>query len=153
MKAKRLFLFVTLMTIISLPLMAFAPMAINAVQEPSPPDPLGVILVISIAFASLVGVAALVAVVVQIGKLIGVVKDSTANQWAAGLNLLCFIALVLLGVFRPDLTLEFLDGYAGRIAQALIYVLGFVIQITGSQPIYARLKAVRFPLLSKSYSA
>ena len=150
MKVNRLF--VSLMLLVSLLLMAFAPMAVHA-QEPTPPDPLGVILTISVAFAALVGVAALVAVLVQIGKLIGIVKDATANKWAAGLNLFCFIALVLLGVFRPDLTLDFLDGYAGRIAQALVYVLGFVIQITGSQPVYARLKVAKVPLLSKSNSA
>lgn len=152
MKVNRSFLFVVLMLLVSLLLMAFAPMSVNAMQEPTPPDPLNVMLEISVAFASLIGIAALVTILVQIGKLIGFVQDATANKWAAGLNLLFFIALVLLGIFRPDLTLDFLDGYAGRIAQVLVYLLGFVIQITRSKPIYDAMKAARVPLLSKSYS-
>ncbi|GEM_PF-6287915 len=112
---------------------------------------LNAVLVIVIGFASLVGVSKLVAAIVSLLKFIpGLVADGMADRWAAGLNLFFFIGLVAFGVFRPDITLDVLDGYAGKIAEICIFVLGFLVQIAGSKPAYDAFKAARLPLLGHS---
>ncbi len=150
MKVNRFFLF-GLLALFSLVLMACSP-AVPLAQTTVPADPLSVILVIAVGFASLAGVSSLVAVLVQIGKLMKLVKDDTAHIWAASLNLLAFCVLIYFGVFQPQLALSMLDGYAAQIAEVALFVLGFMIQITGSKPAYNALKASRIPLLNTSNS-
>lgn len=111
---------------------------------------LDIILKISVGFASLAGVSALVAVLVQVLKLVGVAKDDTAGKWAAGLNLVAFIALVYFGVFQPQIATEVIDGYAAQITVIALFVLGFVTQMTVSKPTYSAFKAAKVPLLGKS---
>jgi hypothetical protein len=150
---KRITLIVTVLLVVALA--AFLPAAVHAVSPasaPLPPDVLNVVVVIMLGFASLVGVSKLVAALVNLLKLTGLVKDGTANKWAAGMNLVAFITLVLLGVFRPDLTMSILDGFAGQIAMVILFVLGFIVQITGSQSTHDALKAARVPLLGASFS-
>lgn len=149
MRVKRSFLFVLLL-VASLALTAFLPQSVAPQDEPT--DILSVILKIALGFASLVGVSQLVAVLVQFGKLVGLVKDDTAHKWAAGLNLMAFGGLVYFGVFQPQIATSVLDGYAAQVAEIALFVMGFVVQITTSKPAYAALKAARVPLLNYSYS-
>lgn len=111
-----------------------------------------IILKISLGFASLAGVSGLVAVLVQVLKLAGVVKDDTAGKWAAGFNLVAFLVLVYFGVFQPQIALEVIDGYAAQIGVVALFVLGFVTQMTVSKPTYNAFKAASVPLLGKSNS-
>lgn len=113
---------------------------------------LAVALKIMLGFGSLAGVSALVAILVNFGKLVGLVKEGTSAKWSAGLNLLSFGALVFFGVWRPDLAIEVLDGYAGQIASILLFVLGFLIQIVGSPTVYRLLKGGNVPLLNFSFA-
>lgn len=108
---------------------------------------LDIIIKITLGFASLAGVSALVAVLVQILKLVGVAKDDTAGKWAAGFNLVAFLALVYFGVFQPQIAIEILDGYAAQIAVIALFVLGFVTQMTVSKPTYSAFKGANVPLL------
>ncbi len=94
----------------------------------------------------------MVAAIVSLCKVIGVVQDGTSAKWAAGLNLAAFVGLVLFGVFQPDLTTVFLDGLAGQIAQVLVFILGFIVTIVGSKPVYEGLKAANIPLIGRSFS-
>ena len=109
---------------------------------------LDIILKIIAGFATLAGVSSLVAVLVQIGKLVGLVKDDTAGKWAAGLNLFAFAVLCYFGIFQPQIALEVLDGYAAQIAVAALFVLGFVTQMTVSKPTYTAFKAAGVPPLT-----
>jgi hypothetical protein len=152
MKTKRFTLF--FLAILMLILMACSPMpaVIAAAGVPLPTGTFNIVVMIMLGFASLIGVSKLIAALINLLKTIGVVKDGTSAKWAAGLNLTAFIALVLLGVFRPDLTMELLDGYAGQIAAILLFVLGFISQIVGSQSAHVALSNARVPLIGKSYS-
>ena len=133
-------------------LLAFtsAPTVRAASLEPS--DVISVALRIALGFAALAGVSKLVPVIVQCFKVLGLAQDGSASRWAAGLNLLSFIALVLFGVFQPQLAIAVLDGYAGQIAEVLLFVLGLVMQLTGSKPSYDELKAADVPLLNFSHN-
>jgi len=107
---------------------------------------------LTIMFAALAGIAALVTVLVNIGKLVHLVKDGTSQYWSAGLNLLAFTVLVVLGIFRPDLTTVFLDATAQQIATILLFVLGFVTQLFTSPKVYTLLRDGDVPLIGKSFS-
>lgn len=152
MKKKLLFPLI-LVTVLML-LVACSPMpALLATADvPLPAEVFDIVVVIMLGFASLVGVSKLVTVLVNLLKLTGLVKDGTSAQWAAALNLIAFIALVLFGVFRPDLTMELLDGYAGQIAAVLLFVLGFITQIVGSKTGHDALRSANVPLIGKSFS-
>jgi hypothetical protein len=151
-KSNRLF-FVLMLCLVGVFMAACSPVASVSADATIPPDVLDIILKIALGFASLVGVSKLVAVLVQLGKLAKLVKDGTSDMWAAVLNLVAFAVLVFYGVFQPSIVLSVLDGYAAQFAEILLFILGFIIQITGSQPAYLALKAARVPLLSKSYTS
>jgi hypothetical protein len=170
MKLNKYVLFVAIVALIVCALVAFIPIKVQAAPvsppttgqhmlmlaasqgQAAPIDILNAFGRVMASFLSLVGVAGLVAILVNIGKVSKIVKDGTAGQWTAGLNLLCFIALVILGVFRPDIELNYIDGIAGQITAILVFILGFVIQVVGSKPIYELLKSAEVPLLGKSFS-
>lgn len=144
MKTRR-FISLIVVIIMSFALMAFAPVA----QEP-PADStmLDAILTIVVSFATLAGVAALVTALVSILRAAGVIKtDESASQFTAGLNLAAFIVLVLLGVFRPDLSLSFLDGLAAKAATIALFVLGFLTQMTVPAPVNRAFFKARVPVL------
>lgn len=114
-------------------------------------DWLPVVLKLAMGFGSLVGIAALVAVLINILKTFGVVADGTAGRWSAALNLIAFSALVFFAVFQPQIALEVLDGYAGQIATILLFVLGYLIQIFVSPATHEKLKAMDIPVLGASH--
>ena len=151
-KVTRLYL-ISLLIILPMILLACAPVQPVSAQVIIPPDVLDIIIKLALGFASLVGVSKLNAVLVQVLKLVGIAKDATAAQWSAGLNLVTFSVLVYFGVFQPGIAASVLDGYAGQLAEIALFVLGFVLQMTGTKSAYDALKAARVPLLSYSHSA
>lgn len=155
MKA-RMFKTVFFVSVLVIILAAFiVPMQVRAQavqQDAIPPDMLTIVVKIALGFASLIGVSQLTAALVNLLKVFGLVKDGTADKWAAGFNLAFFVALCLFGVFMPGLALEILDGYAGQIAMVILFILGFIVQITGSSVAHAALSKARIPLIGKSYS-
>jgi hypothetical protein len=52
-------------------------------------------------FYSLAGVSAVIALLVNTLKVLGVVKDGSAPIWSAGFNLLALVLLFALGVINP----------------------------------------------------
>lgn len=115
-------------------------------------DWLGIVLRLALGFGSLVGVAALVAALINILKVVGLVKDNTAGQWSAVLNLIFFGVLIYFGIFQPQLATEVLDGYAGQIAMILLFVVGYLTQIVTAPAVHTQLKAMRLPVLGASHS-
>lgn len=150
MKVRKSFVMLLIVALTSFAMLAFRPML--QVEPPVTVTILDIILKIVAGFATLAGVSALVAVLVQIMKLMGIAKDDTAAKWAAGFNLFAFIVLVAFGVFQPQIALEVLDGYAAQIAVIALFVLGFVTQMTVSKPTYNAFRAASVPLLGKSNS-
>ena len=101
--------------------------------------------------ATLSGVAALIAVVINFGKLFGVVKDGDAPMWSAGLNLAALVLLFFaVHIFKiPNIT--GLDALATIIAQFGALVLQFLGQIGISRLTHFLLKGV--PAVGASYGA
>lgn len=102
-------------------------------------------------FAALGGVAALVSIVVDIAKRLGL-PDGSAPNLAFGLNALLFIVLALLGLFTKVSPAQFND-FAAALATLLTLLLGFVGQVILTPKIHAALKQYNVPLLVKSHSS
>jgi hypothetical protein len=114
---------------------------------------LGGLASLAVQFASLAGFAALVAVLINLLKTVGVVKDGTAGKWSAGLNLIGLMVLLLLRVFVPSLATEQINGIAGQVSTVLVIVLGFVVQFYTSSDVHDALATANIPVIGKSYSA
>lgn len=120
----------------------FAPLP---AQDPGV-DVLDRILVIVASFATLAGVSALIGVAVALFRVIGWVStDEQVSKITAGLNLAAFVILVGIGVFRPDLSLDFLDSVAARVATIALFVLGLLTQILTPAPVFRALYVARVP--------
>ena len=101
-------------------------------------------------FATLVGFAAFVSVLVNILKVVGVVQDDTADKWVAGFNLIGVLAVYALQMFQPDIDVVGIDATLAEIAAVASYILGYVTMVFGSRVTYIALKGI--PLIGKSNS-
>jgi hypothetical protein len=101
-------------------------------------------------FGALAGFAALVAVLVNAGKQFGLVKDGTAQNWVAGLNLAGLAALISLRVFMPEVDISALDSQAAQIAVLLAVVAAYLGEMGLSKLAHNLLKGV--PVIGKSFS-
>ena len=101
-------------------------------------------------FGQLVGVAACIAALINVFKTFGLVKDGDAGKWSAALNLIALAALVALKVFAPQFALEQVDAHAAMLAQILLIVLGYVVQLFGSDSVHSLLSRLRLPVIGKS---
>ena len=100
-------------------------------------------------WAALVGVAALIAVLINVMKLVGVVKDGQAPTWSAGLNLAGLIALLVLKVVKPEFDPGEVDQQAGTLAEIGVLITGFVLQLLASKATHAAVKGV--PVIGTSF--
>jgi len=102
-------------------------------------------------FAALIGVAALVAAIVNVAKVFGM-PDGYAPHLSAGLSLVAFASLVGFKVFVPDVDLAALDSKAADIAVLILYVLGFVMQMGLPGQFHKLLSSGSVPIIGKSNS-
>ncbi len=100
--------------------------------------------------AGMAGFAAVIALVVNVGKAAGWIADGQAQNWSAGLNLLLLIGLFVARVFRPDVDVQHIDSQVAGFAQIGTMILSYVIQLIASQRTHDALRGV--PILGKSYS-
>lgn len=99
-------------------------------------------------WSALVGMAALIAVIINILKLIGLVKDGDAQTWSAGLNLAGLAVLFILRVINPDVDLGKVDEQMGSLAKTAMVVIGYVSQLLASKATHLAVKNV--PLIGTS---
>ena len=102
--------------------------------------------------AGLSGFAAFVAAFVNIGKSIGFVKDGTAANWSAGINLVGLIALFVTGVVGVDLDLIGIDAQLAAFAEIALVIFGYITQLIGSKVFHEALRWVKAPFIGKSNS-
>lgn len=84
-------------------------------------------------FAALIGWPALIALVIDILKLVGVVDDGTAGKWNLGLNLVGFAAVAVLTGFFPDFDIPGWDATLLEYVKIAAYILAILIQIIGTR--------------------
>jgi len=104
-----------------------------------------------IQFGTLVGVAALIASLINVAKVFGL-PDGYAPNLSAGLSLVAFAALVALKIFAPEIDVTVLDGKAADIAVLVLYILGFVMQLGLPAQFHKWLSGGNVPLIGTSQS-
>jgi hypothetical protein len=104
-------------------------------------------------WGTLLGFAALIAVLINILKLAGVVKDDTAHIWSAALNLAGLVALFLAKVFSPDLDVPGLDQQAAEFANVMTVIVAYISQLLSSKLTHFAIKGVPFFGVSNSHVA
>lgn len=115
-------------------------------QDAPPTDLTG----LAVQFGALLGVAALVAALINAGKTFGVVKDGDAPKWSLALNTVGFLALVVTRLFAPQVDPAAADQAAGQVAQILVLVLGLVSQFGAAKLANNGLRGL--PVIGKSHS-
>lgn len=102
-------------------------------------------------WGTLVGVAALIAVIINVLKLAGVIQDGTAQNWSAGLNLVGLVILFVLKIVRPDIDVEEIDKQAGALAEVAVVLIGYISQLLTSKLTHIAIRDV--PIIGTSYSS
>lgn len=120
--------------------------------ETPPLSTLDVVLSVFLQFGQLAGFGAAIAAVVNILKHFKVVTDGTAGRWFAGLSLGAIALLVYLKLFQPQIAIEYLDAQAAVLAQILLLVLGYVVQLGSGLIAHGLFANLRLPLIGKSFA-
>lgn len=105
------------------------------------------VLAILIQFGQLAGVAALIAVVVNVFKYFGLVASGQGGRWFAAANLIALVVLVSFHLFAPTVGLVFIDQQAATIANILLIVLGYVMQLGVGSGTADKLKEMKLPVI------
>lgn len=101
-------------------------------------------------WVGLAGFAALIALVINILKAAGWVKDGQAGTVSAGLNLLGLAGLFALKVFSPDLDLSVVDAQVSDFVQVGVVVFTYILQLLASKGAHAAIKGV--PVIGYSHT-
>lgn len=96
--------------------------------------------------AGLAGLGSLISVLVNLLKIVGVVKDGTSDRWVQGLNLVAFVAVSI--VYFMNFQVDW--GQIDSILMFLATFFGFVVQMLGSRVTYTNLRGT--PVIGHSYS-
>lgn len=99
---------------------------------------------------SLGGVGAVVAMLINVGKTIGLVKDGQAKMWSTGLNILGLAALFAVKIFKPDFDVAGFDAQAAQFAAVASTLVAYLIEIGAADLVHKLLKGV--PVIGKSLS-
>lgn len=93
--------------------------------------------------SALVGWPALVALVIDVLKYVGVVNDGTSGKWSLGFNLLGFVGVgVLLGFF-PQVDIPGWDAVLNNYVTIAAYIVTLVIQILSTKGFHALYKRTK----------
>lgn len=108
------------------------------------------ILKLLVEWAALGGVAAIIAVVINVLKYFKLVADGQAQSWSAALNLIAMAVFVGLKIYKPDIDLAGIDAEIAKVAEIALIILGYVMQLGISKGTHAAVRGV--PLVGKSFS-
>lgn len=85
---------------------------------------------------SMIGLWAVISLVVNLLKLVGVVDPGTSGKWSAALNLLAVVGIAALLAADPAFDFPALDGNLQIVAQFGMLVLGYVTNMLGAQAVH-----------------
>ena len=101
-------------------------------------------------FLTMGGFAALVAILINVFKAFGWVKDGTAGTWSAVANLIGVVGLFVVQNFFPEANVSLIDEHLGAIAQILTGIFNYVFQYWVSSGTHKVLSAGNVPLIGTS---
>jgi hypothetical protein len=91
-------------------------------------------------YGGLLGLAALIALVIDGFKRLGWVQDGTSQNWSLALNFVGFLGFVLLRWFKPELDYLALDATLAAIATIGTSIIALIAQLAASKITHAVLK-------------
>lgn len=103
-----------------------------------------------IEYGSLMGIAALITVIINVLKWRRVIPDGYAPAISGGLNLVVLIAMYALRIFKPDFIFADLDPIAMEIATVANFILQYFVSIGTSKVAHSGIKDV--PIIGFSYT-
>jgi hypothetical protein len=106
-------------------------------------------------FASLLGFASLLALIINVLKVIKIngkpiVSDGNAQKWSLGGNLIGLLALYIFRIFKPDIPVVGVDSVLLEIATVGSYILSTVLQLGITKLTNFVVKGL--PIIGKSFS-
>lgn len=108
--------------------------------------------ILSIA-GGLVGTFALISLLINILKWVGVITDGTAGYWSAGANLLVVLGVTVVFKLYPTFDFASADAALGEFARVAGIVFAYIIQLVGTKQIHVlmtrglKIKAFSYQLL------
>lgn len=120
-------------------------------QEATPPAEAVDIDSLVFSLKNLVGVGALIAALVNIGKATGIIKDGQAGIWSAGANVIGLAGILFAQSAGYTTLLPALDAQAGELANVISVVFAYVFQLWISRKTHEAALA-GLPLVGKSHS-
>ena len=87
---------------------------------------------------------------INVLKLVGIVKDGTSQKWSLGLNLIGIVLMASFRVFYPHIVMEELDPMIADLATITTMILTFVSQLGISKLTNEIVRGS--PIIGKSYS-
>jgi hypothetical protein len=96
--------------------------------------------------AGLAGLGGLISVLVNLLKIIGVVKDGTSETWFQGLEILAFIAVAVVYFIETPIDWGEVDGWL-KFAASFV---GLIVQVISGKITYKTIKGA--PVVGFSYS-
>jgi hypothetical protein len=82
----------------------------------------------------------------------GWITDGTSGRWFAGFSLVAIGILVYLKLFQPQIAVEFVDSQAAILAQVLLLILGYVVQLGSGMTSHTIFAKLRLPGIGKTFS-
>lgn len=101
-------------------------------------------------WGAFLGAAALIAILINIGKHFALIKDGDAPKWSAGLNLLAIMGMVASQFIWPETSLKIIDTQLGLLAAIGAFVFDYVIQLGFSKLSHEAVKGV--PVIGTSFT-
>lgn len=144
MKSKHFFtilLAIALLLIIAMPVFAAAP---GQAVDPQP----GGFDDLLLQWGGLAGFAALIALLINVLKSVGVVKNDTAPTWSAGFNLVGLALLLATKTFKPELDMSAVDSQVMDFVNVGVVVFSYVLQLLMSKGTHFAVRGV--PVIGKS---
>lgn len=99
---------------------------------------------------SLGGVGSLIAILINIGKTLGWIKDGQASTYTTGAGLFVGVLLFIAGIIKPDLDIAGIDGVVGQVAQIFAMVFSLIWPMLSAKLTHFAVKGT--PVLGKSFS-
>lgn len=97
-------------------------------------------------------IAALVALLVDIFKRFGLVKDGDAGKWAGALSLVGLVGFAAFFMLTPELSFELVDSRVTAVLQIAAVILAYVDQLGFAPKVHEVGAAAELPVLGYSTS-
>ena len=92
--------------------------------------------VVLLIIEGLTGTFALIALLINVLKYVGVISDGSAGRWSAAANLVVVISVAIVFKLYPSFDFGSVDGQIAEFAHVAGIVFAYIIQVIGAQRVH-----------------